>query len=41
MLANFLSDVETKTFGSSELKKKNERDHKSLVILQFSQSYYY
>ena len=41
MLANFLTGVETKTFGSSELKKKNERDHKSLVILQFSQSYYY
>ena len=29
MLANFLSGVENKTIGSSELKKKNERDHKS------------
>ena len=27
MLANFLTGAETKTFGSSELKKKNERDH--------------
>ena len=41
MLANFLTGDDTKTFGSSELKKNNERDHKSLVILQFSQNYYY
>ena len=27
MLANFSTGVETKTFGSSELKKKNERVH--------------
>ena len=27
MLANFSTGVETKAFGSSELKKKNERGH--------------
>ena len=41
MLANFLTGVETKTFGSSELKKKNERDNFFSSNLSIFTSCYY
>ena len=41
ILTNFLTGVETKTFGSSELKKKKERDHFFSSDLSILTSCYY